>query len=51
MTKEELMEVENFQIENEHGFIKFLRPVDLTDVDLKNDVTIKGKHIDIYPDE
>ena len=51
MTKEELMEVDNFQIENEHGYIKFLRPVDLTDVDLQNDVTIKAKHIDIYPDE
>ena len=50
MTEEELRNVENFQIMNEHGSICFLEPVDLVGVDLRNIVVIDEKGAEVYPD-
>ena len=40
MNREELSAVAEFQIENQHGSILFLDPIDLVDVDLANDVCL-----------
>lgn len=50
MTKEQLMRVEEFTIENKNGKIVFLGKTDLTDVDLASDVTIKARSVEVYPD-
>ena len=51
MNREELSAVAEFQIENQHGSILFLDPTDLVDVDLANDVTIKPRNIEVYPND
>ena len=51
MSREQLSAVDEFSIENEHGSIQFLGTVDLVDVDLAKDVTIKARLIDVYPNE
>ena len=48
MTEEELKKVKNFSIFNQFGKIEFLEPVDLTQLDLDNIVSIENKSILVY---
>mgnify|MGYP003612312564 CR=1 FL=1 len=45
-----LANVENFEISNKFGKIKFLHPVDLRGVDLGRCVKISNMSIEVYPD-
>ena len=51
LTYAELRSVENFQIENEHGRVVFLEPVDLVGVNLAQAIQIKPRRIDVYEGE
>jgi len=51
MTTAQLKKVDGFIIENEHGRIEFLEPVDLTGVDLEDAVTIEPNAIEVYKDD
>jgi hypothetical protein len=50
MTEEELKNVNQFSIENEHGRIEFLDTVDLRNVDFDKDIIIDHKCIEVYGD-
>ena len=50
MSLEELQKVEDFEISNEFGSISFLEPVDLTDLDLADLVTIVRRSAEVYDD-
>ena len=51
MTEEELKNVEEFVIENEHGKIQFTEPVDLRKVNLDKVIKIENKYLEIYENE
>ena len=44
------MVVEDFVMQNQYGNIRFIGPMDLTGVDLKQDVIISHKLIEVYPE-
>ena len=46
----QLTQIENLQIENEHGSILFLGPTDITSIDLGSLVTITKGNAEVYPD-
>ncbi len=48
---DELKEVHSFKILNKHAEILFLAPVDLTEVDLADLVTLKRGEVEVYNDE
>jgi hypothetical protein len=48
MSTEELKNVSNFTITNEHGSIEFLGETDLTDVDLEDIITIEEGGVEVY---
>ena len=50
MSLEELQNVKDFEISNEYGSILFIEPVDLTDVDLEDIVTIIRHCAEVYSD-
>jgi len=51
MSLDELLKVEEFEISNEFGSITFLEPVDLTDLDLADLVTIVWRSAEVYDDD
>ena len=51
MNRTELQNVEGFEIWNEHGKIKYFEQVDLTGVNLAEEVTITKGQIVMYPNE
>ena len=50
MSLEQLSCVEDFILENEHGKIQFLDPVNLTNLDLQRTLAISKGQIEVYPD-
>lgn len=50
MSEEELRQIENFRIGNDHGEIRYLKNVDLRDIDFKKVFKIRHKKIEVYPD-
>jgi hypothetical protein len=50
MSLKELQKVQAFEISNEFGSISFLEPVDLTDLDLADLVTIVRRSAEVYDD-
>lgn len=51
MSLQQLREVKDFSIKNQHGRIDFLEQVDLVQVDLGKDVTIRPDCIELYESE
>ena len=50
MSYEDLKQVENFTISNEHGSIHFFGRTDLTDLDLAKLIRIEATQVDVYPE-
>lgn len=46
-----MQNLDDFEIWNEHGKIKYIKQVDLTGVNLAVDVSICKGYIDVYSDE
>lgn len=51
MSEEELGAVQNFVIQNEHGKLEYLEPVDLRWQNLEEIIQIKPSEIVVYPDD
>jgi len=51
MSFEELKEVENFKVENEHGSVEWPGKTDLIGVDLADTITIRPKEAEVYDNE
>lgn len=51
MTEEELKNVKDFSVENEHGKIVFDGYTDVRKLDIDSIITIKAKEVVLYPDE
>ena len=51
MTLKELKQVKDFKIWNEHGQVEYLKPVDLTQVDLADVVTISKGNVEVYDED
>lgn len=51
MTDTELKNVDCFSVENEHGRIAFMDPVDLRHANFDKIITIEHKYIEVYGDE
>ena len=49
--RERLQRVQNFEVYNQFGSVKFLGQTDVTDVDLDRDVIISLKGAEVYPDD